>query len=135
MIEDNSAHVRLIQEGFKKMSRPYEIESVANGVDAIAYLRSEPPFTQRMLPHLILLDLNLPGKNGLEVLVEIKTDAKIKHIPVVILSTSKRLEDIEQTYQLHANCYLHKPSNLKQLFKLVEQIEEFWFHTVCLPVA
>ncbi|MDJ1171223.1 response regulator [Roseofilum sp. BLCC_M154] len=135
MIEDNSAHVRLIQEGFKKMTEPYQIQSVGNGVDAIAYLRSEPPFTERILPDLVLLDLNLPRKNGREVLAEIKADPTLKHIPVLILSTSQRPEDIQETYNLHANCYLHKPSNLKQLFHLVEQIEVFWFRTVSLPLA
>lgn len=135
MIEDNSAHVRLIQEGFKKMTEPYQIQSVGNGVDAIAYLRSEPPFTERILPDLVLLDLNLPRKNGREVLAEIKADPNLKHIPVLILSTSQRPEDIQETYSLHANCYLHKPSNLKQLFHLVEQIEVFWFRTVSLPLA
>lgn len=135
MIEDNSAHVRLIQEGFKKMTEPYQIQSVGNGVDAIAYLRSEPPFTERILPDLVLLDLNLPRKNGREVLAEIKADPNLKHIPVLILSTSQRPEDIQETYNLHANCYLHKPSNLKQLFHLVEQIEAFWFRTVSLPLA
>jgi chemotaxis family two-component system response regulator Rcp1 len=135
MIEDNSAHVRLIQEGFKKMTGPYQIQSVGNGVDAIAYLRSEPPFTERILPDLVLLDLNLPRKNGREVLAEIKADPTLKHIPVLILSTSQRPEDIQETYNLHANCYLHKPSNLKQLFHLVEQIEVFWFRTVSLPLA
>ncbi|MDJ1177681.1 response regulator [Roseofilum sp. BLCC_M91] len=135
MIEDNSAHVRLIQEGFKKMTEPYQIQSVGNGVDAIAYLRSEPPFTERTLPDLVLLDLNLPRKNGREVLAEIKADPNLKHIPVLILSTSQRLEDIQETYNLHANCYLHKPNNLKQLFHLVEQIETFWFRTVSLPIA
>ncbi|MBP0031183.1 response regulator [Roseofilum sp. Guam] len=135
MIEDNSAHVRLIQEGFKQITRPYQIRSVDNGVDAIAYLRSEPPFTERLLPDLVLLDLNLPRKNGREVLAEIKTDPKLKHIPILILSTSQRPEDIQESYQLHANCYLHKPSNLKQLFYLVEQIETFWFRTVSLPLT
>ncbi|MDJ1176055.1 response regulator [Roseofilum capinflatum] len=135
MVEDNSAHVRLIQEGFKNMTEPYQIEAVGNGVDAIAYLRSEPPFTERVLPELVLLDLNLPRKNGREVLAEIKADPKLKHIPVLILSTSQRPEDIQETYKLHANCYLHKPTNLKQLFNLVQQIETFWFRTVCLPVA
>ncbi|HBQ98919.1 MAG TPA: response regulator [Cyanobacteria bacterium UBA11691] len=135
MIEDNSAHVRLIQEGFKQITRPYQIRSVDNGVDAIAYLRSEPPFTERLLPDLVLLDLNLPRKNGREVLAEIKTDPKLKHIPILILSTSQRPEDIQESYQLHANCYLHKPNNLKQLFHLVEQIETFWFRTVSLPLT
>lgn len=135
MIEDNSAHVRLIQEGFKQTTQQYQIQSVDNGVDAIAYLRSEPPFTERILPDLVLLDLNLPRKNGREVLAEIKADPHLKHLPVLVLSTSQRPEDIQETYQLHANCYLHKPSNLKQLFHLVEQIEAFWFRTVCLPLV
>ncbi len=134
MVEDNLAHVRLIQEGFKNSKGSYQINSVDNGVDAIAYLRQQPPFTEAPRPDLVLLDLNLPRKDGREVLAEIKTDPHLKHIPVLVLTTSKRPEDIQQSYYLHANCYIHKSHNLKQLFHLVEQIETFWFQTVALPI-
>ena len=108
MVEDNFAHVRLIQEAFKNMAKSYQIDSVDNGVDAIAYLRCEPPFSDASRPALILLDLNLPRKHGREVLAEIKSDPNLKQIPVLILTTSKRPEDIQESYNLHANCYIHK---------------------------
>ena len=135
MVEDNFAHVRLIQEAFKNMAKSYRIDSVDNGVDAIAYLRCEPPFSDASRPALILLDLNLPRKHGREVLAEIKSDPNLKQIPVLILTTSKRPEDIQESYNLHANCYIHKSHNLKELFRMVDRIEQFWFETAILPTV
>jgi len=134
LVEDNKADVRLIQEALKNSSIPLQVVAVRNGMDAMAYLRQEGEFADALRPDLILLDLNLPRKDGREVLAEIKADPKLKRIPVVILTTSKNEEDISQSYELHVNCYITKSRNLSELFKIVKGIEEFWLATVTLPL-
>lgn len=134
LVEDNKADVRLIQEALKHSSIPLQVVAVRNGMDAMAYLRQEGEFAEALRPDLILLDLNLPRKDGREVLAEIKADPKLKRIPVVILTTSKNEEDISQSYELHVNCYITKSRNLNELFKIVKGIEEFWLATVTLPL-
>ncbi|MBP0018411.1 MAG: response regulator [Cyanobacteria bacterium SBLK] len=133
LVEDNLAHVRLIEEAFKESGGPHQMTNVSDGVEAIAYLRQERNYTSVPRPDLILLDLNLPRKNGHEVLAEIKTDPDLKCIPVLILTTSKDTNDILTSYTLHANCYLNKSSNLQQLFEVVRKIEEFWLMAAILP--
>lgn len=133
LVEDNKADVRLIQEALKNSSVPLQVVAVRNGMDAMAYLRQEGEFADALRPDLILLDLNLPRKDGREVLAEIKADPNLKRIPVVILTTSKNEEDISQSYELHVNCYITKSRNLSELFKIVKGIEEFWLATVTLP--
>lgn len=133
LVEDNKADIRLIQEALKDSQLPHEIVTVRNGVDAMAFLRQEGEYANAPRPDLILLDLNLPRKDGREVLAEIKADPSLKRIPVVVLTTSHNEEDIHQSYNLHVNCYITKSRNLSQLFTIVRGIEEFWLKTVTLP--
>ncbi len=133
LVEDNKADIRLIKEALKNSSIFYELVTVRNGVDAMAYLRQEGEYTDALLPDLIVLDLNLPKKDGREVLEEIKTDSQLKRIPVIVLTTSSNEDDIHQSYDLNANCYITKSRNLSQLFAIVKRIEEFWLATVTLP--
>jgi two-component system response regulator len=106
---------------------------VGNGVEAMAYLRRQGKYAEATRPDLILLDLNLPKKDGREVLAEVKADDRLRRIPVVVLTTSSAEQDILQTYDLHANCYITKPVNLDQFSAVVQAIEEFWFTIVKLP--
>ncbi|MEH2386873.1 MAG: response regulator [Nostoc sp.] len=134
LIEDNKADIRLIQEALKNSSVLHEVVISRDGIDAMAYLRQEGEYANAPRPDLILLDLNLPKKDGREVLAEIKTDPALKRIPVVVLTTSKNEDDIIDCYNLHVNCYITKSRNLNQLFQIVRSIEEFWFRTVTLPL-
>ncbi|MGL6344900.1 MAG: response regulator, partial [Waterburya sp.] len=106
---------------------------VRDGVAAMAYLHQEEEYAAASRPDLIILDLNLPKKDGREVLAEIKTNPQFKRIPVIILTTSKNEDDIQQSYDLNANCFITKSRNLSQLFTIVRRIEEFWLTTVTLP--
>ena len=133
LVEDNKADIRLIEEALKNSSIFYELVTVRNGVDAMAYLHREGEYVDALRPDLIVLDLNLPKKDGREVLEEIKSDSQLKRIPVIILTTSSNEDDIHQSYDLNANCYITKSRNLSQLFAIVKRIEEFWLTTVTLP--
>jgi two-component system, chemotaxis family, response regulator Rcp1 len=133
LVEDNKADVRLIQEALKNSAVPHQVITARDGMDAMAYLRQEGEYVDAPRPDLILLDLNLPRKDGREVLAEIKADPHLKRIPVVVLTTSHNEDDILHTYDLHVNCYITKSRNLSQLFKIVKGIEEFWLATVTLP--
>ncbi len=133
LVEDNKADIRLIQEALKNSSVPYQVVTVRDGIDAMAYLRQEGEHADALRPDLILLDLNLPKKDGREVLAEIKADPLLKRIPVVVLTTSKNEDDIFHSYDLHVNCYITKSRNLNQLFQIVKSIEDFWLCTVTLP--
>ena len=133
LVEDNKADVRLIQEAFKNSSLPHEMLTVRDGMEAMAFLRREGEYNTAPRPDLILLDLNLPKKDGREVLAEIKSDSKLKRIPVIVLTTSQNEDDIYHSYDLHVNCYITKSRNISQLFKIVKRIEDFWLETVTLP--
>ena len=133
LVEDNRADIRLIQEVMKHSSISHQLITVRNGMDAMAYLRQEGEYTDALRPDLIVLDLNLPKKDGREVLAEIKADPDLKRIPVVVLTTSRNEEDIFHSYDLHVNCYITKSRNLNELFKIVKGIEDFWLSTVTLP--
>jgi CheY-like chemotaxis protein len=133
LVEDNPGDVRLTKEAFREAKVLNKIYVAKDGVEAMEYLRKEGTFTDRPVPDLILLDLNLPRKNGQEVLAEIKKDPKLKHIPVVILSSSKADEDILKAYNLHANCYITKPVDLNGFAQIMHSMEEFWFTIVKLP--
>jgi CheY-like chemotaxis protein len=109
------------------------IRNVSDGVEALAYLRREPPYTAAARPDLILLDLNIPKKDGRTVLSEIKQDADLKDIPVVVLTTSEAESDILKSYQLHANCYITKPVDLGKFTTIIRSIEDFWLTVVKLP--
>jgi chemotaxis family two-component system response regulator Rcp1 len=133
LVEDNPGDVRLSQEAWKEARIRNRLHVAEDGVEALAFLRREGRHAGAVRPHLILLDLNLPRKDGREVLADIKKDPKLKHIPVVILSTSKAEQDILNTYDLHANCYISKPLDMDQFVRVVRAIEEFWLATVTLP--
>ena len=133
LVEDNPADIRLAQEAFKDAKVHNILYTVQDGVEAMAFLRREGKYADAARPDLILLDLNLPKKDGREVLAEIKTDERLKLIPVVILTVSKDEEDILKTYNLHANCYITKPIDFEQFMRVVKGIEEFWLTIVKLP--
>jgi len=133
LVEDNPADIRLAQEAFKDAKVHNVLYTVGDGVEAMAFLRRQGKYADVARPDLILLDLNLPKKDGREVLAEIKTDERLKLIPVVILTVSKDEEDILKTYNLHANCYITKPIDFEQFMKVVKSIEEFWLTIVKLP--
>jgi len=133
LIEDNLGDVRLIKEAFKEGKIINHMSVVEDGEAAMAFLRREGPYAGAVRPDLILLDLNLPKKDGREVLAEIKADEDLKRIPVVILTTSQAEEDILRTYDLHANCYVTKPVDLEQFLAVVRSIEDYWLAIVRLP--
>lgn len=133
LVEDNPADVRLTKESFKETKLRNKLHVVEDGVEAMAFLRREGKYADAPRPDLILLDLNLPKKDGREVLGEIKTDEDLRRIPVVVLTVSKADEDILKAYNHHANCYVTKPIDLEQFIKVVKSIEEFWLTIVKLP--
>ena len=133
LVEDNPGDIRLTQEALKEGDLPNNLNVVKDGVEAVAYLRKEREYADKPRPDLILLDLNLPKKDGREVLAEIKEDDQLKHIPVVILTTSDAEQDIIKVYKLHANCFITKPVDLDEFMRVVRQIEDFWFGIVQLP--
>ncbi|MEG3846808.1 response regulator [Microcoleus sp. herbarium19] len=134
LIEDSPSDADLAIEALSQGKILNNLHFVEDGVEAIKFLRKKEPYLSVPRPDLILLDLNLPKKSGVEVLEEIKTDQKLKLIPVVILSTSAAPEDIIKSYSLHANCYITKPVDFVQFTKVVRLIEEFWLAVVQLPV-
>jgi two-component system, chemotaxis family, response regulator Rcp1 len=133
LVEDNPADVRLTQEALKEEKLHMNLNVAIDGVDAMEYLLRKGKHEQAVRPDLILLDLNLPFKDGREVLKEIKSNDDLKAIPVVILTVSKAEEDICKTYNLHANCYITKPLDLNQFSKVVKSIKDFWLTIVKLP--
>lgn len=133
MVEDNPGDIRLTQEALKKNKLKNVLHSVDNGVDALAYLRREGEFKTRNRPDLIILDLNIPKKNGMEVLKEVKEDPILRRIPVVILTSSRAEEDIIRGYSLHANCYITKPVDLGKFIEVVKVLDDFWLEIVRLP--
>jgi CheY-like chemotaxis protein len=133
LIEDNPGDVRLTMEALKETKVINKLTVMKNGIDAMAFLRREGPYANAARPHLILLDLNLPMKDGREVLAEIKADEGLRRIPVVILTTSQDEQDVVKSYNLHANCYITKPVDLDQFITVVKSIEDFWLGIVVLP--
>jgi CheY-like chemotaxis protein len=134
LVEDNPGDVRLTREALKEAKMINHLTVLKDGVEALAFLRREGQYAKAARPHLILLDLNLPKKDGREVLAEIKADDQLKRIPVVILTTSQDQQDVLKTYDLHANCYVIKPVDLEQFMTVVKSIEDFWLGIVVLPV-
>jgi two-component system, chemotaxis family, response regulator Rcp1 len=133
LVEDSPGDVRLTSEAFKDSRVFNRLHVVKDGAEAIAFLRKQEGFKNAVRPDLILLDLNLPKKNGQEVLVEIKEDPELKRIPVIILTVSKSEEDILRSYNLHANCYITKPIEFNHFLEAVRSIEDFWLAIVKLP--
>ena len=133
LVEDSPGDVRLTQEAFRDANRAIRLHVVADGVEAMAFLKREGPHAYAPRPDIILLDLNLPKMDGREVLAHIKADSGLKTIPTVILTTSEAETDIVKSYQLQANCYLTKPITLDAFESLVKSINEFWMTKVRLP--
>ena len=133
LVEDNPGDVRLTSEALHEAKVLNNLASVDDGVKAMAFLRQQGVYAQANRPDLILLDLNLPRKDGRQVLEEIKQDPGLKRIPVVILTSSKAEEDILRSYNLHANCYVTKPVDLDRFLEVVRSIEDFWLTVVKLP--
>ena len=133
LIEDNPGDVRLAQEAFKEGKYNVNLEVVMDGLEALKFLHKETPYQDVITPDLILLDLNLPKKDGREVLQEVKSDPDLKCIPIVVLTTSNAQQDILKSYNLHVNSYINKPVDFDKFFDIIQTIEEFWVHTAILP--
>jgi CheY-like chemotaxis protein len=133
LVEDNPGDVRLTREALKEGKIRNVLYDVNDGVEALAFLRQTGQYANAVRPDLILLDLNLPKKSGLEVLAEIKADRDLKRIPVVVLTTSQAEQDVLRSYNLHANAYVAKPVDLDQFIVVVKSIEDFWLEIVKLP--
>ncbi len=133
LVEDSPADVRLTREALKEAKVLNNLHIVQDGVAAMAFLRKQGQYATAPQPDLILLDLNLPKKDGREVLAEIKELDNLKRIPVVVLTTSRAEEDVVRTYNLHANAHVTKPVDLKQFLEVIRAIEEFWLAVVTLP--
>jgi len=133
LVEDNLGDIRLTEETLRDAKVMVNLHVVGDGVEAMAFLRKESKHANAPRPDLVLLDLNLPKKDGREVLAEMKQDPDLRRIPVVILTISNGQEDILKSYNLHANAYVTKPLNLEQFAKIVKAIEDFWFTVVKLP--
>lgn len=133
LVEDNAADILLLQEALEDLELNIHLSVVNNGEEAMSYLSRAEPFAGAARPDVILLDLNLPKKNGFSVLQEIKQNLKLKDIPVIVLSTSQAQEDVNRCYKLQANCFITKPSDLESFMEVVRGIGEFWLGTVRLP--
>lgn len=133
IVEDNKGDARLIKEVFNENKIFNALHFVTDGIEAMDFLYQRGKFAGAPKPDLIILDLNLPRKDGREVLAEIKDDHELKHIPVVVMTISQADEDIVRSYNLHANCFVTKPIDLNQFTKVVRSIENFWFTIVKLP--
>lgn len=133
LVEDNPGDADLAREALEESKLNNALHVVDDGEKAMAFLHQEGVYANAPRPDLILLDLNLPKKDGREVLAEIKEDDDLKRIPVVILTTSQAEEDVLRTYDLHANCYITKPIDLNQFIHVVRSIEDFWLSIVILP--
>lgn len=133
MVEDNPTDVLIAKEGFASANMANTLLVADDGIEAIEFLNQRGKYAGMPRPDLIVLDLNMPRKNGQEVLAEIKADDRLKHIPVVILTTSKSEEDIGRAYRCHANCYISKPVDFDEFTRVVQTIQDFWFSVVTLP--
>ncbi len=135
LVEDNPGDVELVREALSEGKIRNELHVAQDGIEAMKFLKREAGYEDSPCPDLVLLDLNLPKKSGREVLEEIKSNAKLKFIPVVILTSSKAEEDILKSYKLYANCYVTKPVDFEQFMKVVKSIEDFWLTVVKLPCS
>jgi len=135
LVEDNPGDVRLTMEALREAKVCNRIHTVYDGIEALAFLNRDGSYVNVPSPDLIMLDLNLPKKDGREVLASIKANERIKHIPVVILTTSKSEEDIVKSYELQASCYVTKPVDLDQFLEVVKSIGDFWLTIVKLPTG
>ena len=135
MVEDNEGDVLLTTEALKEAKVVTDLHVVRDGVEAVDFLYRRAPYSAAPRPDLILLDLNLPRRDGRQVLADIKQDPSLRHIPVVVLTSSSAEQDIVKAYDLHANCYIVKPVDLGSLIEVVKSIESFWLTVVKLPLS
>ena len=135
LVEDNPGDARLVLEGFKDAKVKNQITVIEDGVEALLYLRRKDPYLKVAFPDLILLDLNMPRKNGCEVLAEIKADKELKHIPVLVFTVSSAEKDILEAYNLQASAFITKPIDLDEFLKVINSLTEFWLTIVKLPKA
>jgi CheY-like chemotaxis protein len=135
LVEDSPSDTDLTIEALKDFKVRNNVSVVEDGVQALQFLRREPPYAEAPRPDMIMLDLNLPRKDGREVLAEIKADENLKTIPIVVLTTSRAEQDVLRAYQLNANCYINKPVDFNQFLDVVRSIESFWLFVVTLPPA
>jgi len=135
LVEDNPGDVRLTREAFRDARVSNRLHTVSDGVEALSFLAREGEYRDAPLPDLILLDLNLPRKDGREVLAKVKADERLRSIPVVVMTTSKADEDVVRAYGLHANCYIVKPLDFDRFVDVIRTIESFWLCIVRLPAA
>ena len=133
LVEDNPGDTLLVRVCLERSTVPFRIHAVKDGYEAMSFLQRQGPFASESRPDLILLDLNLPGKDGREVLGEVKTDPRLRAIPVVILTSSRDDADVADCYAKHANCYIAKPIDLESFDATMKSIESFWLTTACLP--
>ncbi len=133
LVEDNPGDVRLMKEALASNGTPNNLRVVEDGDQALRYLRQTEPFSDATRPDLIFLDLNLPKKDGREVLAEVKSDSSLRRIPVVVLTTSEADKDVQRAYELYANCYVKKPTDLDDYLTVIRACENFWIHIVRLP--
>jgi two-component system response regulator len=135
LVEDSSTDVMLAEEALEHAKMRNNLHIVKDGVEAMAFLRHEGQYADAPRPDLVLLDLNMPRKDGREVLAEVKADDDLKSIPIVVLTTSQAQEDVLKAYGLHANCYISKPVDFEQFTNVVRAIDQFWFTVVTLPTG
>lgn len=133
LVEDNPSDVYLTQVAFRRSRTESEIHVVEDGIQAMAFLRQELPYANAPRPALVLLDLNLPRKDGYKVLAEMKADPDLRRIPVIVLTTSTAEADIDRCYESHANCYIAKPVDFDEFERVIQEIESFWFQCATLP--
>ena len=133
LVDDNPADVDLAREALQENVHGVQVESVGDGEEALAFLKRRGIYAEKPRPDLVILDLNLPKKDGRAVLAEVKSDTDLRTIPVVVFSTSRSMADIARSYELGANCYVSKPGNLDDYFSAVQSMEEFWFGSASLP--
>ena len=133
LVEDNAGDIRLTMEAFKDTELPNHVSVARDGEEALAFLRREGPYGGAPRPDLILLDLNMPKKDGREVLRDVKADPELKMIPIIVLTTSAAPTDIVNSYDLHANCYIQKPAGYDDFIDLIRTLESLWFGVVELP--
>jgi CheY-like chemotaxis protein len=133
LVEDNPGDVRLMREALAANGTPNKLSVVEDGDQALRYLHKSGPFSKASRPDLIFLDLNLPKKDGREVLAEVKTDESLRRIPVIVLTTSEATSDVQRAYDLHANCYVKKPTGFDEYMQVIKACEDFWLSIVRLP--
>lgn len=133
LVDDNPADTDLISDVLSRQEAQFHVSAVSDGMEAIAFIRQKGKYTKAPLPDLVILDLNLPGRDGRDVLLEVKSDLELVKIPIVVFTTSQASSDINRSYALGANCYLRKPGNLPEFVAVVESMADFWLRFVTLP--